>query len=154
MSRIIYIVAAFALCAVTASKTSAPGVKDYPNHCTEAESNYTYLPSNQSITSIPFTATYCAGQFDDLLGPTTKGFDGSLSSSCLSSILENCNSYVAAHPVTTYYPHIASPCCGNNCDIWAMTARVLYWPTPAVRPNVTSYVDENGFTLYERHVLS
>ncbi|MCJ1472084.1 hypothetical protein MMC13_000731 [Lambiella insularis] len=28
-----------------------------------------------------------------------------------------------------------------------MTARVLYWPTPAVRPDITSYVDENGFTF-------
>lgn len=124
------------------------------NTCAEAEANYTYLPSNQTRTSIPFAATYCAGQFDNLLGPTTTGFGASLSSSCLSSILQNCNSYVAEYPVTTYFPNISSPCCGNQCDIWAVTARVLYWPTPAVSPNITSYMDEKGFTLYEHHALS
>ena len=119
-----------------------------------AEGTYTYSLSNQSVVSIPFTATYCNVEFDNFLGPTTEGFDTNLSSSCLSSILQDCNNYIAANPVTTYYPKISSPCCGNDCDIWAMTARVLYWPTPAVRPGITSYVDENGFTLYEYRALS
>ena len=110
--------------------------------------------SNISTYSIPpttsqlFNSSFCEDQgYQWQLGPTTDWFPASLSSSCLSSILQRCSSYIADHPTTSYDPLFSRPCCGNECLFWAQTAKVIYWPTPALQPGVTSIVDGNGFTL-------
>lgn len=46
------------------------------------------------------------------------------------------------------YPSFMPPCCGQCSLTIESGAQVLYWPTPAPEPPVSSIVDANGFTLY------
>ena len=43
---------------------------------------------------------------------------------------------------------MTTPCCNKPCWVAVEQAQLLLWPTPAPLPNVTTLVDNKGFTLY------
>lgn len=73
---------------------------------------------------------------------------------CMSLEKENYTSWaVGSHtsqmsgPSIFWYQHwvssLTQPCCNTWCSMLASEARLLYWPTPAPEPHISSYVD-NG----------
>ena len=78
-------------------------------------------------------------------------------SHCLSLEAENYTSW-AAHPQTNsvvdgnftesvfWQPVLTQPCCNTYCNLEAASAQLLYWPTPAPNPNISTIVS-NDYTL-------
>lgn len=47
----------------------------------------------------------------------------------------------------SFSPTISSPCC-LNCTFFGGNVQVYYWPTPAPTANISTLVNDAGFTLY------
>ena len=47
--------------------------------------------------------------------------------------------------VPDFTPTMKPPCCGQ-CFITASRAHALFWPTPALQPNISTLVGRHGFT--------
>ena len=72
----------------------------------------------------------------------------------ISVYLSNRQSVTVIHSTPQNYtlqpdftPVISPPCCGK-CTIDVNIAQVVYWPTPALQPNISTINDLNGFVLY------
>lgn len=89
--------------------------------------------------------------------PYTSLTDKSLASQCGSSWSDEFSNYLATGSLTSYASELVYanywfhtpklPCCGG-CNIGAISAELIYWPTPAPTPAVSTFVDDVGFTLY------
>ncbi len=93
------------------------------------------------------------------LNETTKNHCMSLEKKnhCMSLEKENYTSWAASYHTphifdstdTRYYewePTLTPPCCNAYCGLRASAAQLLYWPTPAPVPNVSSFIS-GGHTL-------
>ena len=77
--------------------------------------------------------------------PLFYGMNASVKSYCLSIEEANYSSYQASQ--CGFWTTITSaPCCDQICSLKVASAQVLYWPTPAPMPNVTSVIGPDGFT--------
>ena len=90
--------------------------------------------------------------------PYLYGLNESAKSYCPSLEKANYSSWAAtASTFMTSYADIVTgplwslvvtpPCCDTFCDIGVSAAQLLYWPTPAPVPAVTTVVGSDGFTL-------
>lgn len=81
-------------------------------------------------------------------GPLFSGFEPSIRSHCYSLEAADFSSwYAKGDTLGGWGPTYTSPCCDLfSCDLTVATANLIYWPTPAPVPNVTSIIS-NGFTL-------
>ena len=100
----------------------------------------------------PFDAWWCK-KYGGFLGdspPVFYGFNSSVRSLCYSIEKSAYNSHYAhATPTSEWSATITPPCCDpstKTCAIIHGDAQVLYWPTPAPTPAITTLVS-NGFTL-------
>ena len=76
------------------------------------------------------------------------GFDPQTKSFCLSIENADFSSFFATQSSTaSWSPTITSPCCNTDCTIQPANAQILFWPTPAPLPNVTTLVGTDNFTL-------
>lgn len=91
-------------------------------------------------------------QHPEAIGGYFYGLNASAHSSCLSLEEADYSSWAAtaSRAVDVYPPAwspvLTPPCCDNFCDIKASAVQLFYWPTPAVVPNVTTFVDSTSFT--------
>lgn len=65
---------------------------------------------------------------------------------CLSLEEADYSSYYATHSTGWWSAITSAPCCDEICSLKVARAQVLYWPTPAPVPNVTSVIGPDGFT--------
>lgn len=99
----------------------------------------------------------------DGLSAYFRNLNASLSGYCLSLQIKSFYNFKATNtipPLTStirdgnftftippqYSATISPPCCGQ-CYIQADEAHVVYWPTPAPQPNISTIVGANDFTL-------
>lgn len=88
--------------------------------------------------------------------PYLYGLNATAKEFCLSLEKANYSSWVTDPPPPSTFgtfvepamwgPTLTQPCCDTFCNIYASAAQLLYWPTPAPVPAVTTIV-EDGFTL-------
>ena len=106
--------------------------------------------------------------------PAFYGLEASVKSYCLSFEAADYSNYMRSYIATQYShsiftvpydttatypasvgslfytpswtPKITPPCCDTFCNIGAASAQMLYWPTPAPVPGITTVVGPDGFT--------
>ena len=90
---------------------------------------------------------------EDLFGSYTRGLgqlyglDPLTKSFCSSLEKENYTSFFAnSRNGKSWVPVYTSPCCDtSSCAVQVANAQMLYWPTPAPVPGVTTIVGSDGF---------
>ena len=82
------------------------------------------------------------------LNETTKNYCLSLQKAQYTSFINQLPTALpyASELLTDWGPVVTPPCCDDVCQMRVSGAQLLYWPTPATFPNVTTII-ENGFTL-------
>ena len=80
--------------------------------------------------------------------PLFYGFNDSIKRTCLSINKASFSSWVNEFDHTQdWWPTQQPPCCDLHCYLSLGSAQVLYWPTPAPTPGITTMVGLDGFTL-------
>ena len=93
------------------------------------------------------------------------GLTGSDKEQCLSLQKANYSSWVATATYPPYvdiynrasdawHPFKTPPCCNTFCDLEVSRIQMLFWPTPAPTPGITTVVSD-GYTLQvSRYILA